>query len=51
MICENEQGNQLPGVLFVIVLQSDHLTQVKTTETAHWDLVKGDRDRLLEVTP
>lgn len=51
MICGNEQGNQLPSVLFVIVLQSDHLTQVKTTETARWDLVKGDRDRLLEVTP
>ena len=32
------------------LLQSDRLKQVKTTETACWDLAKGDRDRLVEVT-
>ena len=31
------------------LLQSNHLIQVKTTETACRDLVKGDRDRLIEV--
>ena len=31
------------------LLQSDRLKQVKTIETARWDLVKGDRDRLIEV--
>ena len=39
---------QLPGMLFVI--PSDRLKQVRTIETARWDLVKGDRDRLIEVT-
>ena len=61
MICENKQGNRLPVVLFVIGLivwttvvfewfpfTSDRLIQVKTTETARQDLVKGDRDRLIE---
>ena len=32
------------------LLQSDHLIQVKTIETARRDLVKGDRDRSIEVT-
>ena len=46
---------QLPGTLFVTIfewflLQSDHLKQVRTIETARWDFVKGDRDRLIEVT-
>ena len=46
---------QLPGTLFVIIskwfhLQSDRLKQVRTIETARWNLVKGDRDRLIEVT-
>jgi len=58
MICETKQGNQLPGVLFVIVwtstsgflLQSDRLIRVKTIETARQDLAKGDRDHLIEVT-
>ena len=31
-------------------IQSECLKQVQTIETAHWDLVKGDRDHLLEVT-
>ena len=31
-------------------IQSDHLKQVKISETARWDLVKGDRDRLTKVT-
>ena len=30
--------------------QSDHLKQVRTIETARWDLVKGDRDCSIEVT-
>ena len=33
------------------LLQSDRLRQVKTIETARRDLRKGDRDRLIEVTP
>ena len=42
---------QLTGTLFKTNLsgflsQSDHLKQVKTIETARWDLVKGDRDHL-----
>ena len=46
-------------MLFVLVgttvvsgflLQSGRLIQVKTIETACWDLAKGDRDRLIEVT-
>ena len=47
---------QLLGTLFVAIflsgflLQSDRLKQVKTIETARWDLVKGDRDRLIEAT-
>ena len=46
---------QLPGTQFVTIfewflLQTDHLKQVRTIETARWDLVKGDRDRLIEVT-
>ena len=41
-------------MLFVTIfewflLQSDRLKQVRTIETARWDLVKGDRDRLIEV--
>ena len=32
------------------LIQSDRLKQVRTIETAHWDLVKGDRDRFIEVT-
>ena len=31
------------------LLQSDRLKQARTIETARWDLVKGDRDRLIEV--
>ena len=31
------------------LLQSDRLIQVATVETTHRDLVKGDRDRLIEV--
>ena len=31
------------------LVQSDRLIQVKTIETARWDLGKGDRDRLMEV--
>ena len=31
------------------LLQSDRLKQVKTKETARWDLVKGDHDCLIEV--
>ena len=31
------------------LLQSDRLVQVKTIETARRDLVKGDRDRLIQV--
>ena len=43
---------QLPGMLFVrgFLLQSDRLKQVKTIETVCWDLVKGNHDRLIEVT-
>ena len=42
-------------MLFVTIFewflsQSDHLKQVRTIETARWDLVKGDRDLLIEVT-
>ena len=41
-------------MLFVTIfewflLQSDHLKQVRTIETARWDFVKGDHDRLIEV--
>ena len=32
------------------LLQSDRLNQVKTIETAHWDLVKGDCNRLIQLT-
>ena len=32
-----------------VVLQSERLEQVSTIKIARWDLVKGDRDRLLEV--
>ena len=32
-----------------LLLQSDHLKQVKTIETACCGLVKGDRDCLVEV--
>lgn len=35
--------------LIGFVLQSDCLVQIKTTETARWDHVKTDRDRLIEV--
>ena len=43
---------QLPGTLFVTIfewflLQSGRLKQARTIETARWDLVKGDRDRLI----
>ena len=46
---------QLPGTLLVTIFvwfpfPSGRLKQVKTIETARWDLVKGDRDRLIEVT-
>lgn len=30
-------------------LQNDRLIQVKMIETARWDLIKGDLDRLIEV--
>ena len=33
----------------LFLLQSDRLKQVKTIETARWDLVKGVRDHLIEV--
>ena len=40
----------LPRYLSGFLLQSNLLKQVRTIETARWDLVKGDRDRLIEVT-
>ena len=48
----NERRNVMVYVMVLsgFLLQSDRLTQVKTIETARWDLVKGDRDRLIEVT-
>ena len=30
------------------LLQSDRLKQVRTIETARWDLLKSDRDHLIE---
>ena len=32
-----------------LLLQSDGLKQLKTIETARWDLVKGGCNRLIEV--
>ena len=31
-----------------ILLQRDYLKQVKTTETAPWDLIKGDCNHFIE---
>ena len=65
MNSENKLGNQLPGSSwcaiqviictvvfewFNFLLQSDRLIQVKTIETVRRDLVKGDCDRLIEMT-
>ena len=40
----------LPGGAWAVLELTDTLIQVKTIETARRDLVKGDRDRLMEVT-
>ena len=65
MNSENKLGNQLTGSSwcanqviisavvfewFNFLLQSDRLIQVKTIETVRRDLVKGDCDRLIEMT-
>ena len=44
---------QLPGTLFVTIFEwfPFRLKQLKTIETARWELVKGDRDRLMGLSP
>ena len=48
MICENKEVNHLLGVLFVIAW-TRYLSGFGL-QTARPDLVKGDRDRLKELT-